>query len=110
MKLLFTTVHPAPYFDRLFTHLSEKGINVEAWYEMSKSGEKNWKTYHPGEVHLYRERNLLSKALHFCKFDFVILHWGNKDNILIALLLKILGVKYAYYLDHPDPSSTKTGG
>ena len=46
MKLLFTTVHPAPYFDRLFSFFSQKDVDVEAWYEFSKVEEKNWKTYH----------------------------------------------------------------
>ena len=110
MKLLFTTVHPAPYFDRLFSFFSQKDVDVEAWYEFSKVEEKNWKTYHPKSVHLYKEKSFLSKALHFSKFDFVILHWGNKENILIALILKIKGKKFAYYLDHPDPSSSKTKG
>lgn len=39
MNLPFTTAHPAPYFDRLISYLSQKGVEVEAWYELSKSGE-----------------------------------------------------------------------
>lgn len=110
MKLTLTTVHPAPYFDRLFEYFNTKGITTEAWYLTKSTKEKEWKTYLPIDVHLYSEASTSEMYRRFSKSDFVIFHWGNKRNFVIAFLLRLRGKKFAFYLDHPDPLSSKTKG
>lgn len=108
MKLILNTIHPAPYFDRLIEYLKNNNVDTECWYITDKSSEKKWKQYKAKDVHLYRELSTFSKLKHFAKADLVILAWGNKENIIIGLFLFILRVPYGYYLDFPNPLSTRT--
>ena len=109
-KLILSTIHPAPYFDRLVVFLRKKNWEVETWYNMYSTNEKSWKKYCPQNVHLYSEKNIWQKARHFANADFVILAWGSSENVWLGILIKILGGRFAFYLDHPDPQKTKDHG
>lgn len=110
MKLVFTTIHPAPYFDRLFNWLEIKGIEVEPWYSYGKSSEKNWKTYKPSNIRILSDYSFFYIVHHFAKADIIIMHWGSLTNIMIGLFLKIKKRKFGFYLDYPDPQKTKCKG
>lgn len=109
-KLIFNTIHPAPYFDRLVKFLFENGWEVETWYFVEKTTEKDWKMYNPQNVHLYRELSTFERAKYFSKADFTILAWGNKENSLMGIYMRLLGAKFAYFLDHPDPCNSAISG
>lgn len=110
MRLIFCTIHPAPYFDRLFAYLQAHDVATETWYVEARNAEKEWKTYVPEGVHLYSEASLLQKAQQWAHADFVVLPWAQRESMMIALWLWLCRCRFAFYLDHPDPQHTKATG
>lgn len=110
MKIVFCTIHPAPYFDRLFDYLRANDVETEAWYVEARNAEKEWKAYVPEDVHLYKDMSLWQKARRWAQADFVVLPWAQRESLIIALWLWLCRRRFAFYLDHPDPNSTKATG
>lgn len=110
MRILFTTVHPAPYFDRLFDFFYNNGVETESWYISAASKEKGWKQYKPSNVKLYSDMPFMTKLKRCIEKDLVIFHWGNKTNLILAFFLYFTKTKFGFYMDYPDPATTKTKG
>lgn len=110
MKVIFNTVHPAPYMDRLTDYLINKGIEVECWYFYATTVEKGWKNYKVQDIHLYKDVSFFRRIQLFSKADLIIFAWGNVTNYIMAFFLYLLKVKFVFYMDHPDSETSKIKG
>lgn len=110
MKVIFNTIHPAPYIDRLTDYLIYKGIDVECWYFYAITAEKAWKNYKAQNIHLYNDVSLFKRIYLFSKADLIIFAWGSINNYIMAFILYLLRVKFVFYMDHPDFETSKTKG
>lgn len=110
MKVIFNTIHPAPYIDRLTDYLISKGLKVECWYFYAATEEKGWKKYKARNIKLYRDVSFFRRIQLFSEANLVIFAWGRTINYIMAIYLFLLGVKFVFYMDHPDPKTSKTKG
>lgn len=101
MRIVFTTTHPAPYFDRLFCEIEKHGIRVDEWYNRTSSRTKLWNNYHKNNIQLYSAKNIFKFMQACMQADAIVLHWGNVLNVIVAFLLRITGRPCAFFLDYP---------
>jgi glycosyltransferase involved in cell wall biosynthesis len=87
-KLLFTSVHPAPYIDGIINSL-ENVYQVVPIYDVRKSIEKSW-TLEENKSQLFVKEVSFLKIIKILKsVDFMIIGgWGSITNILLILLSK----------------------
>ena len=84
-KLLFTSVHPAPYIDRIINSL-ENVYQVFSIYDVRKSNEKSW-TLEENKSQLFVKEISFLKIIKIIKsVDIMIVGgWGSITNILLIL-------------------------
>lgn len=102
MKILLTTIHPAPYIDK-WIEVLEQNHKVDVLYVERKNAEKTWKDFTVKDPYYYDEFSLLKLLRFFKKYDFVLFGgWYVKQNILYSQLLKLSKTKTAFFSDHPE--------
>ena len=101
MNLLFTTVHPAPYIDKMLEYLKfEYTINVI--YNRLSDKYKQWDNYTGIKGVEFKDLNIVSLIKLIRKADFIIVGgWASWDNIKLIFLSHILLKRVAVFSDCP---------
>lgn len=104
-KILFTTSHPAPYWDIIYNQVAEKS-EITVYYNRSKDVDKAWKKQNNVQGKLVSETDFFEKLRDIKKCDFAVLGgWGQKSNLLFMFMLLILKKQFAFFSDVPDAGS-----
>lgn len=104
-KILFTTSHPAPYWDIIYKQFSNKS-NIVVYYNRSKDVDKAWKNQNNTVGKIVSTTTLLEKFQDVKECDFAVLGgWEQKSNILFMLMLLVLNKPFAFFSDVPDANN-----
>lgn len=106
-KVLFTTVYPGPYMDRIFRVLQESGqIELKVFYNYKYDCEKPWENYQPFEGECLDNISWFKWLRMIMRSDFVVIGgWKDKNRILykniIGLCFSSFMKKNAFFSDCP---------
>ena len=104
-KILFTTSHPAPYWDIIYNDIS-KNADITVYYNRIKDKDKAWKNQNNVKGKVESEISLKEKINDIKDIDFAVLGgWNNKNNLLFMFLLILYRKPFAFFSDVPDEKS-----
>ena len=104
-KILFTTSHPAPYWDIIYNDIS-KNADITVYYNRIKDKDKAWKNQNNVKGKVESEISLKEKINDIKNIDFAVLGgWNNKNNLLFMFLLILFRKPFAFFSDVPDENS-----
>ena len=107
MKIFFFNVAPLPHSIDLERELSNRGHQVIFWYLEGKSKYYPWQNIEYGHKFNIFDKKLktfLDAYRQAMKHDVIIITgWHSWGHVLLALLCKLSGKKFAYWLDVPFP-------
>lgn len=104
-KILFTTSHPAPYWDIIYNDIS-KNADITVYYNRIKDKDKAWKNQNNVKGKVESEISLKEKINDIKNIDFAVLGgWNNKNNLLFMFLLILFRKPFAFFSDVPDENN-----
>ena len=104
-KILFTTSHPAPYWDIIYNDIS-KNADITIYYNRIKDKDKAWKNQNNVKGKVESEISLKEKINDIKNIDFAVLGgWNNKNNLLFMFLLILFRKPFAFFSDVPDENN-----
>ena len=104
-KILFTTSHPAPYWDIIYNDIS-KNADITVYYNRIKDKDKAWKNQNNVKGKVESEISLKEKINDIKDIDFAVLGgWNNKNNLLFMFLLILFRKPFAFFSDVPDENN-----
>ena len=104
-KILFTTSHPAPYWDIIYNDVS-KNASIIVYYNRIKDKDKAWKNQNNVKGKVESEISLKEKINDIKDVDFAVLGgWNNKNNLLFMFLLILFRKPFAFFSDVPDENN-----
>ncbi|MGC4041449.1 MAG: glycosyltransferase family 4 protein [Flavobacterium sp.] len=105
MKLFFFNVAPLPHSIDLQKELSNRGHEVTFWYLEEKSKYYPWQKLEYGlRLNIFDKKfaTFLKAAKQALKNDVIIITgWHSWGHVMLALLCKLTGKKFSYWLDIP---------
>lgn len=105
LSIVFSTSHPAPYWDVVYKQVSEK-FDVVVYYNRRKDVSKAWKRQNNFEGKIESEVGLIEKWKDMKSCDFALLGgWNYSNNLLFAFLLILQNKPFAFFSDVPDEES-----
>lgn len=101
-NILFTTSHPAPYWDIIYDDIA-KSNSIVVYYDRSKDKDKDWKEQNNVKGKIESKVSFKEKFEDIKKCDFAVLGgWNYKYNLIFMFLLVILRKQFSFFSDVPD--------
>lgn len=104
-KILFTTVHPAPYIDRMLEYLNNE-YELTVIYNKLSDKYKQWGSYKWYKGFTFDDLSNKQKVLLIKESDILIISgWASWENIILIIFSWILNRPTAVFSDCPESVS-----